>query len=96
MFGSHADPSLLADVMTLDNGPIMTAAQVFFLINCIMVMFIIFNPVFLDLEEQFKIPKRMKSFFLSLNYLKIAMFCRFQLETMRNSTLSGACRHTGW
>lgn len=55
VYGASASASILDD---LSPGLVTTAAKICFVINCAAVIFIVMNPVFLDLEEQFRIPKR--------------------------------------
>ena len=53
-FGNDVKNNIL-DSVTQDN--LATAIQICFFIHCLIVVTIIINPVYLDIEEQLNIPK---------------------------------------
>lgn len=57
--GFNASESIIDD---LGTGAIITIVEICFFIHCGTVIFIVINPTFLDLEELFNVPKRMKYF----------------------------------
>lgn len=60
-FGFGASANIIEN---LSRGTVILIVEACFFVHCITVIFIIVNPVFLDLEELFRVPKSKCSIFV--------------------------------
>lgn len=70
-------------IENMPPGPVVRLIEVCFLVHCFTVVLIVISPVFLDLEELCRVPKRKLQRFVLSKFANFFLHFRFHLETLR-------------